>query len=81
MERPDGDHARGILTALATGITAADAVHADAAGNPRALETYAERVRLIHSEYLRPRSICYRGEQRWDTPFWARRRAETGTGI
>ncbi|MEU1375073.1 FAD-dependent oxidoreductase [Streptomyces triculaminicus] len=70
--------ARGILTALATGITAADAVHADAAGNPRALETYAERVRLIHSEYLRARTICYRGEQRWDTPFWARRREETG---
>ncbi|MBZ6475053.1 tryptophan 7-halogenase [Streptomyces griseocarneus] len=66
--------ARGILTALATGITAADAVHADAAGSSGALEAYAERIVSTHQEYLHARRICYGSEKRWDTPFWNRRR-------
>ncbi|MEU8581929.1 NAD(P)/FAD-dependent oxidoreductase [Streptomyces abikoensis] len=70
--------ARGILTALATGISAADAVNADAAGSSGALDAYAERIASSHEEYLHARRICYGSEKRWDTPFWARRRREMG---
>ncbi|MFI6403124.1 NAD(P)/FAD-dependent oxidoreductase [Streptomyces sp. NPDC050548] len=68
---------RGILTALATGVTAAEAVAADAAGDRGALGRYAERVRAIHTEYLRARMLCYRAEDRWDTRFWSRRRSRS----
>ncbi|MGW6978365.1 NAD(P)/FAD-dependent oxidoreductase [Streptomyces sp. NPDC054932] len=64
---------RGIVTALATGIAAADAVHADAAGDPTALSAYAELVQASHNEFLRGRLICYGRERRWNTPFWNRR--------
>lgn len=66
---------RGILTALATGVTAAQAVGADAAGDRGALGGYAERVRAIHTEYLHARAMCYRAEDRWNTRFWIRRRS------
>lgn len=66
--------ARGIPTALATGIAAADAIHADAAGSPTALSAYAAGIRSADSEFLRARLVCYRRERRWDTPFWTRRR-------
>ncbi|WP_406375676.1 tryptophan 7-halogenase [Streptomyces sp. NBC_00647] len=68
--------ARGITTALATGISAADAVRADADGAPRPLQRYAERIEAVHREYLQARTVCYGIEQRWDTPFWTRRRPE-----
>ncbi|WP_107064389.1 FAD-dependent monooxygenase [Streptomyces sp. NRRL S-118] len=67
--------ARGIITALATGIAAADALHADAAGDSAALSAYAGLVGASHSEFLRGRLICYGRERRWDTPFWRRRRS------
>ncbi|MFJ9864261.1 NAD(P)/FAD-dependent oxidoreductase [Streptomyces sp. NPDC101165] len=68
---------RGILTALATGVTAAEAVGADAAGDQGALGRYAARVEAIHAEYLDARRLCYRAEERWDTPFWTRRRSRS----
>ncbi|MFC9586771.1 NAD(P)/FAD-dependent oxidoreductase [Streptomyces yangpuensis] len=68
--------ARGIVTALATGIAAADAVHADASGDPTALGTYAELVGASHEEFLRGRLVCYGAERRWNTPFWNRRHPE-----
>ncbi|MFF4834862.1 NAD(P)/FAD-dependent oxidoreductase [Streptomyces sp. NPDC001315] len=71
--------ARGITTALATGISAADAVRADADGTTLSLQRYAERVAAVHSEYLQARTVCYGIEQRWDTPFWTRRRPEPGS--
>jgi len=70
--------ARGITTALATGISAADAVRADADGATRPLQRYAERIEAIHREYLHARTVCYGIEQRWDTPFWTRRWPEPG---
>ncbi|MET9384322.1 tryptophan 7-halogenase [Streptomyces sp. NPDC002928] len=71
--------ARGITTALATGISAADAVRADADGAALSLQRYAERVAAVHSEYLQARTVCYGIEQRWDTPFWTRRHPEPGS--
>ncbi|WP_159461044.1 NAD(P)/FAD-dependent oxidoreductase [Streptomyces viridosporus] len=66
--------ARGIVTALATGLVAARAVLADRAGETGALDDYARRIAAVHAEYLTVRAAQYRREQRWDTPFWRRRR-------
>ncbi|MGW4874025.1 NAD(P)/FAD-dependent oxidoreductase [Streptomyces chartreusis] len=68
---------RGILTALATGVTAAQAVRADASGDREALGRYAERVQAIHAEYLHARTVCYRAEDRWNTRFWTRRHSHS----
>lgn len=65
--------ARGIVTALATGLVAARAILADRAGETGALEAYARRIAAVHAEYLNARTAQYRREQRWDTPFWRRR--------
>ncbi|MFJ8016736.1 NAD(P)/FAD-dependent oxidoreductase [Streptomyces sp. NPDC096339] len=73
--------ARGITTALATGISAADAVRSDADGVDGPLLRYAERVEAVHTEYLLARAVCYGIERRWDTPFWTRRRVEPGTRL
>lgn len=70
--------ARGITTALATGLTAADAVTADAAGDVHALSGYAERIEAIHAEFVRARALCYGAEERWHTSFWTRRREQPG---
>ncbi|MEU9112293.1 tryptophan 7-halogenase [Streptomyces sp. NPDC048483] len=66
--------ARGIVTALATGLAAARAILADRAGDTGALPAYARRIAAVHAEYLRAKAAQYRREQRWDTPFWRRRR-------
>jgi flavin-dependent dehydrogenase len=65
--------ARGIATALATGLAAARAILADRAGDTGALAVYARRIAAVHAEYLRAQTAQYRREQRWDTPFWRRR--------
>ncbi|MFD9541904.1 NAD(P)/FAD-dependent oxidoreductase [Streptomyces sp. NPDC060022] len=65
--------ARGITTALATGITAAGALTACAGGDEHALERYADLASAVHAEFLRARMVCYRAGRRWDTPFWTRR--------
>ncbi|MGW0788609.1 NAD(P)/FAD-dependent oxidoreductase [Streptomyces sp. NPDC002911] len=65
--------ARGIVTALATGLAAARAVLADRAGETGALDAYARRIAVVHAEYLQAQAAQYRREQRWDTPFWRRR--------
>ncbi|WP_077800028.1 NAD(P)/FAD-dependent oxidoreductase [Streptomyces sp. JHA26] len=66
--------ARGIVTALATGLAAARAVLADRGGETGALDAYARRIAAVHAEYLAAQAAQYRREQRWDTPFWRRRR-------
>ncbi|MFD7248291.1 NAD(P)/FAD-dependent oxidoreductase [Streptomyces sp. NPDC059895] len=66
--------ARGIVTALATGSVAAQAILADRAGETGALDAYARRIAAVHAEYLNTRVAQYRRERRWDTPFWRRRR-------
>ncbi|MFI6005777.1 NAD(P)/FAD-dependent oxidoreductase [Streptomyces sp. NPDC051366] len=65
--------ARGITTALATGIAAADALADDAAGDDEALTRYTDLLALVHAEFLKARTACYRDGQRWGTPFWQRR--------
>jgi 2-polyprenyl-6-methoxyphenol hydroxylase-like FAD-dependent oxidoreductase len=65
--------ARGIVTALATGLVAARAIAADRAGETGALDAYARRVAALHAEYHEAQAAQYRREQRWDTPFWRRR--------
>ncbi|MDX3666036.1 NAD(P)/FAD-dependent oxidoreductase [Streptomyces europaeiscabiei] len=65
--------ARGIVTALATGLVGARAILATWAGDTNAMAAYARRVTAVHAEYLETRAAQYRREQRWDTPFWNRR--------
>ncbi|MFE6040215.1 NAD(P)/FAD-dependent oxidoreductase [Streptomyces sp. NPDC056452] len=65
--------ARGITTALATGIAAASALTAFADGDGHALDRYADLTSAVHAEFLRARTVCYRAGRRWDTPFWTRR--------
>ncbi|MET7900725.1 tryptophan 7-halogenase [Streptomyces sp. NPDC005355] len=66
--------ARGIVTALATGLLAARAITADRAGDTGALSAYARRITTVHAEYLSAKAAQYGREQRWDSPFWRRRR-------
>ncbi|MER6958084.1 tryptophan 7-halogenase [Streptomyces sp. NPDC000618] len=65
--------ARGIVTALATGLVGARAILTDRAGDANAMAAYARRMTAVHAEYLETRAAQYRREQRWDTPFWDRR--------
>ncbi|MEU8678668.1 tryptophan 7-halogenase [Streptomyces sp. NPDC048560] len=65
--------ARGITSALATGIAAASALTARADGDGQALGRYADLTSGVHDEFLRARTACYRAGRRWDTPFWTRR--------
>jgi 2-polyprenyl-6-methoxyphenol hydroxylase-like FAD-dependent oxidoreductase len=64
---------RGIVTALATGLAAAQAILSDRAGETDALDAYARRIAAVHAQYLNAQAAQYRREQRWDTPFWHRR--------
>ncbi|MFD7630758.1 NAD(P)/FAD-dependent oxidoreductase [Streptomyces sp. NPDC059851] len=66
--------ARGITSALSTGMAAADALTANARGDDEAIRRYAGQVTEVHTEFLHARAACYRTERRWDTPFWLRRR-------
>ncbi|MBT2459154.1 NAD(P)/FAD-dependent oxidoreductase [Streptomyces sp. ISL-86] len=66
--------ARGITSALATGIAAAGALTANAGGDEDAIRRYAGLVTGVHTEFLHARAAYYRIERRWDTPFWLRRR-------
>ncbi|WFB10737.1 tryptophan 7-halogenase [Streptomyces sp. LX-29] len=64
---------RGITAALATGLAAAAAIAADAAGDRAALPRYARVVDAVHTEFLHARAAYYQAERRWDGPFWQRR--------
>ncbi|MFJ7956937.1 NAD(P)/FAD-dependent oxidoreductase [Streptomyces sp. NPDC096319] len=66
--------ARGVTHALATGIAAGTALTEQADGDPGAPSRYAALVAAVHDEFLRARAVRYRAEERWDTPFWTRRR-------
>ena len=65
---------RGILSALASGIGAADAAREALAGDREALPRYAAGVQLDFARYLEMRDRTYRVERRWpEAPFWKRR--------
>lgn len=65
---------QGILTALFTGMTAGQALHAHLTGDTDALTAYRARLTAIHAAYQRNRAISYRLEWRWrQHTFWRRR--------
>ncbi|MCP2313635.1 tryptophan 7-halogenase [Kitasatospora paracochleata] len=69
---------QGILTALFTGLSAGQAVHARLGGDPDALADYARSVAAVRTTYLRNQRAHYAAEQRWpERPFWQRRHAPT----
>ncbi|MFJ1707072.1 NAD(P)/FAD-dependent oxidoreductase [Kitasatospora sp. NPDC088346] len=69
---------QGILTALFTGMSAGQAVHAHLAGDPAALDEYAHTVAAVGTAYLRNHRTHYAAERRWhDRPFWQRRHTPT----
>jgi flavin-dependent dehydrogenase len=70
---------QGVLTALFTGLRAAQAVDRALAGDPAAIDEYSRRVGEIDRAYRHHRDACYAAEARWpDRPFW-RRRLRTGS--
>jgi len=63
---------QGILTALFTGLKAAEALCQSS--TPNAFTGYSYRLTTIYNAYLQNRSAFYAQEQRWAThPFWRRR--------
>lgn len=67
---------RGITTALATGLKAADCILAWRAGDHGALVAHAKEVTRAFHDYLDEHAAYYALEQRWpDSVFWRRRAA------
>jgi flavin-dependent dehydrogenase len=65
---------QGIVTALESGLEAAEAIQAYLAGEAEALSRYAARVTARYRDYLVERARYYGAEGRWpDAPFWKRR--------
>ncbi|MDQ3813332.1 MAG: NAD(P)/FAD-dependent oxidoreductase [Armatimonadota bacterium] len=65
---------QGILTALATGLLAAQTIQRHRAGDPVALENYNQHLQRAYDRYLVQRAAYYELEQRWpSSPFWRRR--------
>lgn len=65
---------QGMLTALVTGVHAAEALTASLAGDTAALPAYATRIHDIALAYDRNRATTYAFERRWrHAPFWSRR--------
>ncbi|HEX3151566.1 MAG TPA: FAD-dependent monooxygenase [Gemmataceae bacterium] len=62
---------QGLFSALYTGLRAAQAVDTALDGSTSALESYAERLKEIATQYHRNLAYCYAQERRWnDSPFW-----------
>jgi flavin-dependent dehydrogenase len=69
---------QGILTALYTGMRAAQALDAHL-WDAEAMDHYARRLELIYAAYLQNRCLYYTFEGRWpERRFWKRRR-DAGT--
>lgn len=65
---------QGIVTALESGIDAAEAIEAHLDGEAGALSRYAAIVAARYRDYLVERARFYGVERRWpDAPFWRRR--------
>ena len=71
---------QGILTALFSGLKAAEAVNEQLSSgkgkssSPDPLAAYSERLSEVYDAYLQNRSAFYAQEERWVThPFWRRR--------
>jgi flavin-dependent dehydrogenase len=67
---------QGILTALYSGLKAAQALQDSMNGIPDAPLQYEQTLRNVLDAYLVNRDLFYGYESRWpDRPFWSRRRA------
>ncbi|MBS1788473.1 MAG: NAD(P)/FAD-dependent oxidoreductase [Acidobacteria bacterium] len=65
---------QGIITAMESGMLAAQAIQAKLVGQPEALNTYAQRMEKIFAAYLANRDFYYAQERRWpESKFWQRR--------
>jgi flavin-dependent dehydrogenase len=65
---------QGLITAIAMGRQAADAILESRNGDPEAVASYTSRLQELDSEYHVQRARFYTREQRWpDSPFWRRR--------
>lgn len=65
---------QGIITAMESGVLAAQAIQAWMAGQPEALNTYAQRMEQTFAAYLANRNFYYAQERRWpESKFWQRR--------
>lgn len=68
--------AHGLTLALRTGVDAAEALLADAAGDGDALPRYGARLTRAFHAYRSEALLLYRAEQRWPTAdYWRRRHA------
>lgn len=62
---------QGIVTALESGILAAESI---LTGQPQTLKSYSDRLEQIFAAYLNSRNFYYSQERRWpDSTFWQRR--------
>ncbi|MGC0416371.1 tryptophan 7-halogenase [Embleya sp. AB8] len=69
---------QGILTALYTGLTAGQTIHASLAGHPAAQADYQSRITTLFHAYRHNHHTTYTAEQRWaEQPFWRRRQMPT----
>lgn len=65
---------QGLFNALATGLEAGEATLALLAGDDRATQQFAARMRQIWQAYLRHHALYYSIERRWtNNAFWSRR--------
>ena len=65
---------QGLLTALYTGLAAAEAINQLLAGHTNATAEYCASVDAVRRAYEAHLTAWYRQEGRWpDAPFWARR--------
>jgi flavin-dependent dehydrogenase len=70
---------QGLISAMASGRAAADAILTYRQGDKEAMARYGVAVNAIYDRYLSQRVGYYRVERRWlAAPFW-RRRAEINT--
>ncbi len=68
---------QGILTALFTGMTAGQALHAHLTGDEDALTGYQAQLLAIRTAYHRNLTMTYALERRWPQhTFWRRRLTE-----
>lgn len=69
---------QGILTALDSGMRAAESIQSDAEGNRSALDEYVARVDAVYALHTHYKQEYYAMERRWaDRPFWRRRQGAT----
>ncbi len=66
---------QGIITAMESGILAAEAI---LSGQLEALKSYSQRLEQVFTAYLANRNFYYSQEKRWpDSTFWLRRHVPT----